>query len=820
MNLRTMSGSVKLALCVTEVFPVREAQEVSAQGHLICVLDASGSMYSDMDALRATVVKELTRQELKGADTLVSVCSFSSEGDLIRHAVRVPVSKFMEPSSPALAQVMKLSTRGLTCISQGVQFVKEVMGSEPTVAVVMSDGYANDSSPASEKRRCSAIVEALRAYPNLVVNTVSFGRWSDYAFLASIAVTLGGKCLDAPNMKVFGDCVAEGMKSASGKTTPTIVIPAADSSMTVAISKSARKLWAVGPMEELRLSGLRAEDDLRVFRYSKGAGSSVDSREAVAAFALATALRGEVGLAKQALVELRDADLLQKHARALTGSQIKVMVADLESALYDSALNPASEGYGLPNAGEKSVLEVLQLIDSLNHGDVLVDLVELRKVYQNLSVKRFNGGRAEDGSLVPFPYKLSAIGNLARLSSVDINRTSANINIRVVRKAELVEVATKNVVREVMGVLLDDLEQNNNYTLVGDGEVRVPYLPIRVSKRVYRALVEGGILPGSEAYDPEKTYLVDLSKRPTVPYDQQEGQAVTRDILLSAMRLKVLEGLFTALTRQGPSSTYTGEQVAALKAHGLSDKLNFTCQTVDYQPLNDALASGKVDVRSTYEIVFGTAEVSDLGDLYSANEYLDRRFELSVAVPKKNPDAKAKEKATAAHWWEGFKIGTNPYNLKVLGTKVKLNPVDDLTFPIFDGFVFNRESFYATLSSFGFSDALVTRLRRAVSRESTEDDASEVFSEAAAAAKRKLSELFATSMSPMVLSIGATGNLPASAGKALDAAEVKAKYPDYAVPSARSEGFFYELDNGIIMAVSMKKGYFSAPVAGDTEDPE
>ena len=57
------------------------------------------------------------------------------------------------------------------------------------------------------------------------------------------------------------------------------------------------------------------------------------------------------------------------------------------------------------------------------------------------------------------------------------------MNMMLTRKVQLVPAAGGKPINEVAGIKLDNLSTFNNYTLVGDGELTVPYLKVKISDK-------------------------------------------------------------------------------------------------------------------------------------------------------------------------------------------------------------------------------------------------------------------------------------------------------------------------------------------------
>lgn len=805
-------------LGTSETVPAEATTTVRNPSHFVLVLDCSGSMWGVMAALRLMVVKLLTLEEWRDADMLASVVSFSSAGDLITHASRVKIKDFMTPGSAALEAVGQLSTRGLTCISQGLKAIPAlVRPNEVTAAVVLSDGFANDHSPGAEKREIDVIVENLRKIPGLFVNTISLGDWADFKLLSFMANACSGTCFQAPTAKEVYDVLHQTTTLVTGATSPALDLPLNDADYQVFVSLSARKI--VGGDRSLLIRGLRPEDDKTTYRYREVEAAEYDASTLplaegtpVFAFAKAQLAEGNINRAKYALVAARDQTLLGAHSRALVSNEIALMSAAVEAAALDgTAGHTFSTTYGLPNAGVLSVLGVLSILSDYAR-DVSVDLVTLRDGYKKRGVKKIAGVRLPDGTIQKHWVKTAYrdTGDWANVSSFDINRNNATVNMLVTRAINLVKEEDGTVIPEVAGIKLD-LSSFNNYTIVGDGTLNVAVLPLRIAnKRLFRALVAANVLADVD-FDPKAIHSIVLEGRPLIAYDATFSPTVLDGVFDRVARLKVLSSILTASSK-GQSDTYTPEQIADLKTHLLSTSLYFNAPMVnEYPDLAQALADGVVDTRISYKVDFGTGSILNLGELYSANEYLARRFALTRSgTEEKKPKFEMR-------WESGI-----AYEIKSLTARTALNSVDDLMYPIFLDFLglAPTGAVSQVLLSAGLDADFCTKFQAAAAGTTSKDTAVEVFTDARKALDAAIEKVFVDSVSPMVFYVGATGLVPDEFGAlALTAEQIKQKHPSLSIGKSETDGTFYEVGSSIL-CVSCKAELFSTGKVASTVDED
>ena len=799
---------------------------VRTPAHLEFVVDASGSMWGQLEQVRSFVGKLLVLEEFRNADLTISVLSFADSGDLVTHAARVNITEFMAPGSKALKSVLSLTTRGCTCISQGFQgAIDLIRPGELTAIVLLSDGYANDRSPGDEKRVIDSLVVKASAMPNVFVNTISFGNYADFKFLSYIANACSGVCFQTPTAKEVYEVLHSTTALVVGNTSPALTIPMAGNDYAVFMSRMGGKI--IGGSTDLVVRGLRAEDDKIAYSYKQVeeatyntsnapvCGENGESLAPVYAYAKAQLSEGNVNRAKYALVATRNETMLLAHARALVDAEIAAMAADVERAALHGA--PAgtvtSTSYGLPNAGTLSVLGVLSILgDFASDIEVDVDVDALRTGYKKRGIKRIPGVRQPDGTVVA-PWVKTAFrdtGSFVRVSSFDINRNNATINMLLNRAVNLVNAADNTVISEVAGVKLD-LKSFNNYTLVGDGALNVGRLSVRIAnKRLFRALVSAGVLADSN-FDPKATYEIVLEGRPLIAYDAKFSPDMLDGAFLRIAKLRVLASILAA-SMKGQSDTLTEEQVAELKKHFLSASLFFSPPTTtEYADLKQALADGVVDTRLSYKVDIGNTDILNLGEMFSANAYLARRFTVSVnGVEDKKPKFDLR-------WEDGVKYGIKP-----VGAKLTLGPVDDLMYPIFMDFLGLAQTGAVTaiLTDAGVSAEDAAAFMAAVQGSGSKDAQVERMTDMRKVVDSALDRTFTDAISPMVFYVGATGLVPDEFNaRAMTAEQAKEKCPNISIGKAESEGTFY-LVNGTLICVYVKAENFSTGKVPSADDAE
>jgi hypothetical protein len=133
--------------------------------------------------------------------------------------------------------------------------------------------------------------------------------------------------------------------------------------------------------------------------------------------------------------------------------------------------------------------------------------------------------------------------------------------------------------------------------------------------------------------------------------------------------LKILGSVFSAL-QKGESADLSKDQIAALAQVGLSKNLYMNLPSaVPYADREEAISKGWIDSYVAYSISLGSREIFSLSEFYSANEFLNRWWKVTL-------NGVEEKKAT----WSMLRDPAAKISPKV--TKVKENLVDAFQKPI------------------------------------------------------------------------------------------------------------------------------------------
>lgn len=755
--------------------------------HHIVIVDRSGSMYGVMNDTKTMVEKVMTVEEFTSSGLLLTLISYSSKGDYTLHFARTSVSDVLDPKQGYVAQIRNIRATCLTSVSGALEeALNHIQGPETTAISIHTDGYFNDSSPGAEAKAVEKWIGKVVKMNNVFVNTISYGNWTDFKILDRIASSLSGKCIIAQNVKQVYEALHNTSALLAGRVLPAIHIAKEDADFLACLNISQKKVN--GSTTDFQVKGVGPEDNTKLFRYrkvtqerwEKDSRAEVDGDALVGVFAFARAklAEGKINDAKFALCGTRDSELLKMHYKALTPLALSALAADLDTRVAgDLATYVRADKPGL--ATEKmSVLDLCQTLERYRK-DFTVDMEKFLDGYSRRGVKRLNGSWV-DGRFVPCATKLKPTDDFTNVSitGFELSNANATINMSVDRPAELYKDGTKVAV--VAGKKLD-LRNIQSYTLVGDGEINAKTLPIKISSRkLFAALEKGNVVSGD--FDYRNTYEIPLAELPACTFgksfDIPKKEAFDKLVQLITKR----NLLKAALGGVATVEEWTAQQLDELKSFDLSASLNYNPSTTNpYTDLNAAISAGEVDSRTSYKVTVGDERMVSPSALYSANEYLARRF--SVMSPAMGTEAEVDK--------EGFlkkpkmnELKGAIVKVKTLSARTKLNPIDELMMPLFEKFLGDGLDGLSYKSS---SEDLAAALVQC------EEELEGAWEE----------------IRPIAFYIGATGLIPDGWDvEVLDAEALKTRFPGIDVEKKQMEGTFFVRD-GIIIGAFPEVVYFS-----------
>ncbi len=791
--------------------------------HNIIIIDRSGSMSREIEALKERLIKLLTLDEYINSQLVVTLISYSSQGDVTCHFQRIPIAKVMESNSNYFQEIKKMKVRGLTCISQALEtakslineFISDKNSGELTAITLHSDGYANHLSYHSEVAKLDKITANFQKM-NVFINTIAHSNRADYKLLSKIANRVSGCCIRAGNIAEVYNSLYQTSKLINN----SVSLPYEEPLMKgydyqVFVSKSAKKIN--GSFNTIKVIGLKKEDDGIFYKYQKISQEEYEklthipvtqTDESVFAFIKANLAEGNLNLAKYGLYSSLDETLIDKHAKALTNSEIAAFSQDIEEAIFQpSILNSHKILHKVKTDGKITLLELIDILSKYKK-NIIINLKHLEENYQRKGLKRIKGIRDENGKLISPWLETKAIdkAEYVEMGGFEMNRNTATINMLIQRQVKLVKIEDNTPITEVAGILVNNLKQYNNYTIISDGEVNIKSLKIKINnQQVFNILKEQKVLVKygkivEDEFNFRSEYELLFQDLPLVSFENNYNNL--EGVFDELIQIKILSSIISAHLKE-ESNLYTNQQLEELKKHYLSKNLylNFPT-TTEYTDLQQALNNGSVDVRISYKIDIGNTEILNLSKLYSANKFL-HRFYLGY-------DEKTGEKIEKPTFSMTLNQGIT-FTRKTPSKRMKITKVDELMGSIFDNFLgIDDNGKVVNILSKVKANSLIRMLQIKWSKETYTN---QEYINALQDAKSKLDwygeEIYRTKISPLIFYIGSTGFLPDEMNpKAMNAEEITSKYSHLQISKDEKEGIFFSVGNNII-TVYTKNEYYS-----------
>ncbi|MEB3215767.1 MAG: hypothetical protein VKN72_05850 [Nostocales cyanobacterium 94392] len=575
----------------------------------------------------------------------------------------------------------------------------------------------------------------------------------------------------------------ENLKLLSNSTTKIEEPLAIDYSYQIFLSESSNKIECTAGI--LKIDDLQPQDTGIIYKYKQINQQTyaqleipvVQNHQAVYAFVKANLVEGNLNFAKYALFSTCNKNLIERHKKVLTKEQLANLESDIEVAIFDNEENWRSQFIDMRINEGISLLELINILSKHRH-NIIINLKNLRDNYQYKSVKYLRGSRDVNGNLVE-PWLTTEYiddGEYVGMGSFEINRNTATINMLVTRKVKLLKVEDKTPIIEIAGLLANDLTSYNNYTIVSDGEVNVKSLKVKISsKKTFDILKQKGVI-NDDKFDFRRWYTIDLNL-PLVPLDWEYNNI---DGLFNQIaQIKILASIISAHLKE-ESDSFVPEQLDELKHHYLSPYL--------YLNFPKTKANGTIDRRISYKIDIGSKNILNLSKLYSANKFLERRYEVydtetGEIFSKPTFEITLKEN-----------IGVRQ---KSLSPKMKITKIDELMKPIFDDFlgIQNNGKLANILAKiegvYREQDAPMSKLRK--------QEKITALTSVKIKLDQYVEKIYRDNISPLVFYIGCTGVLPdGMKGKVMNAIQLATKYPNLHFSKDEEEGLFFEVDESII----------------------
>ena len=767
--------------------------------HHIFVVDRSGSMAGDMEALKRSLIQVLSVMSITGTDVLTSLISFSSHGDVKVHWIRARPAEIQNLKNPYLKEVEGLRATALTGISQGLQkALSMAVSGEATGITLFTDGYANSPSPYVENQALEAFAASAAKFQGLFLNCVGYRDWCDWPRLQALSNRLSGRTIKATTFTQVLDAMKESHETLIAGVQPTVSIRCGTGEFVVGINRTSGQVNASAPGEPLVLNGIRqGTEPIEVYRVRRGSAFEKPPRNTrvvpvASAYlygALAEAMLncGEIRTAKELLFSSGNKTLWERHLGAMSPSSLADLSADLGAWVKQGGNGAYFMGRNM--RPKHNLFDLIEALNTLPPRSVGLNVKSFLAEYKRRSIQDVVGSRQPDGKLLPPRADLKPKdGARLYVTGCSLNSGSASVQLETRTAAQLYPAGRDQPLNEIECISLEDLAIYRSYTLISGGERNVETIPLFVyTKQAWEAL-NPFLTPGRARAVFSAGQQVDIELRRF----GVDGQTLTPEKVLGEVLSKftaVAETkLFDAIVDKGKASPYTTEQVAALAECHLTPSLYFSPPTtVPYTDRDAAITAGLLDSYTRYKVNLGTTQILSTDDFRSGNEFL--RYRYTVTSVDLDGKVEVQPKPTLAGFFKGDQYKING--------KACTTPADLWMAQRFDRVLVDARDLHT-------EDVCQRRLALA----------------------KKQREVAEKTLSPLILEIGCTGLLPPE----LEAAAARFEADAFAAKYGRKlgknekEGVYYvlpvpESDHALVISVIPETMWYTTK-AGERRDGE
>ena len=570
----------------------------------IFIGDNSGSMYGSIKALSESLKKTI-RETTRVGDS-VTVIWFSSQAGFVIRGFNVQDSDDLDRLDGRIESEFR--ARGMTSFNPALVLAKQVIdedvagnGESAVALTFMSDGHDNCNS----RQSIYDLVESIAPLVDRAV-VVEYGWYADTSTLHAMADRLNATYVFAEQVDRLIEVLDEEI-SAPVKSVPLVQV---DSSAKLLVDPDTMRVFRVDeegiawvPMNVREVFGVINADE-----KPRTAPKGQDARILYALLAVHVQ-RDDVDITEKLLNTIGDKGLYRRYVNAFSKQDFVVIAEEAQAASADSSKRFLS-GYGknlVPDQDAPCVMDVLQ---TLSEGDNLINLADLnyRRVgRRTLSAKDVKAKEiaeiqqqialaTDQDALAPLFRKLATLASDAvegltfvdtdhKVPLADLTFSSSRPNVSI-----LARIAGKVLVSPAKAHALGipeviESQRWRNFTIIADGIVNVPMLPVIVDKATFEKLQGLGVVKGR--WSAGKQFNIELGDLPVINRRMVSSQKA--DVFVSdeisnldvKAHAKVVNwlldktrkelGLGDSHRSQGLSERFGHEAAEWLKANGLTD---------------------------------------------------------------------------------------------------------------------------------------------------------------------------------------------------------------------------------------------------------
>jgi len=485
---------------VTKFIDTTSEPTVDTPTNRVVIVDCSGSMYSELPKLRQSLKNKLPTL-IKPNDTLTLIW-FSGKNQFGIVFEDIEFSSLTDLTNVNNAIDRFLTPQGATAFLQPIQEAKRAITQSTKGSATlhfMTDGHNNQGSE-------NEIVQACQELFPLVSSAtfVEYGYYANHDLLVRMAETTSGRVVLAENFPRYEEELRISMSGSGGKrisvdvaTNTEFVIGSSETEFSVAIPKNGKVLLNPNTVAYSEWNSSTTVGDLELVTH--------------ACFAVGALIqKGMVETAMNVAAQIGDLVLFKSIENAFS-KQDYVRVTDL-AIEYGSGkrklyLDGGKKTNLIPDENAYNILTMLLDLSEVD-GNYL-DISHPEFQYNPMSGARVTAPVGDDVFVPKFTDKAKQVKGA--ISAIKFAEDRPNISLLVKRDGSVSLPPNEYGFGESFDTFIW-----RSYTIVADGIVNMPKLPVILTKASFDLMIQNGVLSPTEKFKVGQTYIIDTTKLPVI----------------------------------------------------------------------------------------------------------------------------------------------------------------------------------------------------------------------------------------------------------------------------------------------------------------
>lgn len=517
------------ALAIQQLPALTHAPVVAAVHHIIAI-DISGSMYSDLEALRQQLKNKLST--LVQENDTVTIIWFSGRGQFGVVVEALKIRSVADLSDLHKAIDRYLRPMGLTGFREPLQEVVGVVDrisakhpSDLFSLFFMTDGYDNQWGDAEILDVCKTLEPKLS---NAVV--VEYGWNCNRPLLTKMAEALGGKLIFSADLQSYRSTFEEEISGGVGaKKVPVTLEHPVVGGFAFALVDG--KVLTFAPDAQNVVLSPEGLDALAYFTTDAGVPFDAEVHKGGWLWACLAPLaqRLDTDGVLAVLSSLGDVALVESFSSCFSKEDYVRFQGEACAAAASTALR-YTKGYNANAVPKEDAFTVLELLADLSSSDENL----FYPYHPSFAYERI--GAAQEASQKEVRFSVADKSKGYPINGLVWNEDRPNVSVSVRVEGSV------SLPADRPAVLPESLDSfiYRNYTIIRDGIVHTRKLPVSLAQVTFDKLQSNGLLEG-ESYEAGKVYILEFAKTPVINRRMVKG-VTAKETFSKVLQLAVLKG--------------------------------------------------------------------------------------------------------------------------------------------------------------------------------------------------------------------------------------------------------------------------------------